>query len=152
MASRFSSSAIRKALQAGDVHRAAELLGRLWEVEGVVAHGDKRGRTIGFPTLNVALGDLVRPALGVYTVQIQFEGEDRWYGGVANIGKRPTVDGTDERMEAHVFDFDQDVYGKRVRIRLADFIRPEQKFEGLDALKAQIAADADSARTFLNRG
>ena len=148
----FSSSAIRKALQVGDVNRAAELLGRLWEVEGIVAHGDKRGRTIGFPTLNVALGDLVRPALGVYTVQIQFEGEDRWYGGVANIGKRPTVDGTDERMEAHVFDFDQDVYGKRVRIRLADFIRPEQKFEGLDALKAQIAADANSARTFLNRG
>lgn len=148
----FSSSAIRKALSVGDVDRAAVLLGRPWEVEGIVAHGDKRGRTIGFPTLNVALGDLVRPALGVYTVKIQIEGADQWLGGVANIGNRPTVDGTNERMEAHVFDFDQDVYDKRVRIRLVEFIRPEQKFDGLDALKAQIAADADHARTFLNRG
>lgn len=142
----FSSSSIRKALAAGDVARAAELLGRPWEVEGVVSHGDKRGRTIGFPTMNVYLGDLVRPALGVYTVKAAFEGEEGWHPGVANLGRRPTVGGEDERLEAHLFDFDRDVYDKRVRIQLLRFIRPEQKFESFDALKAQIAADAEAAR------
>ncbi len=141
----FSSSAIRTALEAGDVARAAELLGRPWEIEGVVAHGDKRGRTIGFPTLNVHLGELVRPALGVYTVKARFEGEDAWVPGVANLGKRPTVGGVDERLETHLFDFDRDVYDKRVRVQLLRFIRPEKKFESFDALKAQIAADAKAA-------
>ena len=147
---KFSSSAIRTALGQGDVTRAADLLGRSWEIEGVVAHGDKRGRTIGFPTMNIYLGDLVRPALGVYVVSAMIEGEDRWRGGVANLGRRPTVGGEDERLEVHVFDFDGDVYDKRVRVRLLDFIRPEQKFESFDALKAQIAADAAAARQKLN--
>lgn len=142
----FSSSAIRKALAAGDVGRAADLLGRPWEVEGVVAHGDKRGRTIGFPTMNIYMGDLVRPALGVYTVKAMFEDGDRWIPGVANLGVRPTVDGQDERLEVHLFDFDRDVYDKRVRVQFLRFIRPEKKFESFDALKAQIAADAEAAR------
>lgn len=142
----FSSSRIRAALADGDVARAQELLGRPWEIEGVVAHGDKRGRTIGFPTMNIFLGDLVRPALGVYTVRALFEGETAWIGGVANLGRRPTVGGADERLEVHLFDFDRDVYEKRVRVRLLRFIRPERKFESFDALKAQIAADAEAAR------
>ena len=142
----FRSSRIRALLQDGDVERAAALLGRPWEIEGVVSHGDKRGRTIGFPTMNVYLGDLVRPALGVYTVRANIEGESDWLRGVANLGRRPTVGGEDERLEVHLFDFDQDVYDKRVRVQLLRFIRPERKFESFDALKAQIAADADTAR------
>jgi len=142
----FSSSAIRKALRTGDVGHAAELLGRPWEVESVVAHGDKRGRTIGFPTMNLYLDDLVRPALGVYTVKAMVEGDRTWIPGVANLGRRPTVGGQDERLEVHLFDFDRDVYDKRVRVQLLRFIRPERKFESFDALKAQIAADADAAR------
>jgi len=142
----FSSSLIRSVLRAGDVKRASELLDRPWEVEGVVSHGDKRGRTIGFPTMNIFLGDLVRPALGVYTVKALIEGDERWVAGVANLGKRPTVGGEDERLEVHLFDFDRDVYDKRVRVQLLRFIRPERKFESFDALKAQIAADAATAR------
>lgn len=142
----FSSSMIRKALAAGEVDRAAELLGRPWEIEGLVTHGDKRGRTIGFPTLNIYLGDLVRPALGVYTTESQVDGDAAWVPGVANLGRRPTVGGEDERLEVHLFDFDGDVYDKRVRTRLLRFIRPEKKFESFDALKAQIAADAQTAR------
>ncbi len=148
----FSSSAIRHALSAGDVARAAELLGRPWDIEGVVQHGDKRGRTIGFPTMNIHLGDLVRPALGVYTVKARFEDDDHWFGGVANLGRRPTVGGLDERLEVHLFDFDRDVYDKRVRVQLLRFIRPERKFDSFDALKAQIAADAEAARADLTQG
>jgi len=147
----FSSTAIRKALGNGDVARAEELLGRPWEIEGVVTHGDKRGRTIGFPTMNVYLGELVRPALGVYTIKVRVEDEDYWHGGVANLGRRPTVGGADERLEAHVFDFDRDVYDKRVRVRLLRFVRPEQKFDSFEALTAQIAADAETARQDLSR-
>lgn len=142
----FRSSRVRALLQDGDVERAAALLGRPWEIEGIVSHGDKRGRTIGFPTMNVHLGDLVRPALGVYTVKANIEGETGWLQGVANLGRRPTVGGEDERLEVHLFDFDRDVYDKRVRVQLLRFIRPERKFESFDALKAQIAADADTAR------
>lgn len=142
----YRSSRIRALLQEGDVAQAGQLLGRPWEIEGVVSHGDKRGRTIGFPTMNIYLGDLVRPALGVYTVKACIDGEDAWVEGVANLGRRPTVGGEDERLEVHLFDFDRDVYDKRVRVQLLRFIRPEKKFESFDALKAQIAADADTAR------
>lgn len=142
----FSSSTIRAALADGDIGRAAELMGRPWEIEGLVVKGDQRGRTIGFPTLNVYLGDLVRPALGVYTVKARFEDDPDWISGVANLGRRPTVGGEDERLETHLFDFDRDVYDKRVRVQLLRFIRPEKKFDSFDALKAQIAADAETAR------
>lgn len=143
----FSSTAIRDALAAGDIERATALLGRPWEASGVVAHGDKRGRTIGFPTMNIYLGDLARPALGVYVVEALIDGDDAWIPGVANLGRRPTVGGEDERLEVHLFDFDRDVYEKPVRVRLLSFIRPEKKFESFDALKAQIAADAAVARS-----
>lgn len=147
----FSSSMVRRALAAGDVERAAALLGRPWEIEAVVAHGDKRGRTIGFPTMNMDLGDLVRPALGVYTVKALIAGETAWRGGVANLGKRPTVGGLNERLETHLFDFDRDVYDKRVRVQLLRFIRPEQKFDSFEALKTQIARDAATARGHLTQ-
>ncbi len=147
----FSSTAARDALKAGDPRRAAAILGRDWEIEGRVEHGDKRGRTIGFPTANVDLSDHLRPAFGVYAVRAGIdEGAGTvWHPGVANLGRRPTVGGLVERLEVHLFDYAGDLYGRHLRVRMVDFIRPEMKFDGLDALKAQIAADAARARAVL---
>jgi riboflavin kinase/FMN adenylyltransferase len=144
----FSSTGIRDHLLAGAPRAAAEQLGRHWEIEGRVEHGDQRGRTIGFPTANVALGDYLRPAPGVYAVRAGIErpGGVDWWDAVANLGMRPTVAGTDLRLEAHLIDFAGDLYGKHLRVALIDRIRPEQKFSGLDALKAQIARDVETAR------
>lgn len=144
-----SSSAIRAALREGDMAGAEAMLTRPWVIDGVVARGDQRGRVLGFPTANVSLGDLVRPRFGVYAVELQVEGEAMWRPGVANIGKRPTVGGTEERLEAHVFDFQGDLYGRRVEVRPRAFVRDERAFDGLDALKAQIADDARQARMVL---
>ena len=143
----YSSTRIREALRAGWASEAAELLGRSWEIEGVVEQGDQRGRTIGFPTANVALGEHLRPRFGVYAVRVLVEGT--WRDGVANLGKRPTVGKLQENFEVHLFDFAGDLYGQTLRVALVDFIRPEMKFAGLDQLKAQIAADAQSARAIL---
>ncbi len=150
-----SATRIRTRLAEGDPKGAARLLGRSWEIDGRVEHGDARGRTIGFPTANVALGEYQRPRAGVYAVRVGLEGEEgriAWHDGVANIGMRPTVAGTDLRLEAHLFDFAGDLYGRHVRVALIDWIRPEQRFAGLDALKAQIAADAAAARDLLKAG
>lgn len=146
---RCSSSAIRTALQDGDLTMAEGMLTRPWAIDGVVAQGDQRGRLLGFPTANVPLGDFVRPRFGVYAVEVQMEAGGPWRAGVANIGKRPTVGGTQERVEAHIFDFAADLYGRCVAVRLRAFIRDEEKFDGLEALKAQIALDAAQARALL---
>jgi riboflavin kinase/FMN adenylyltransferase len=150
----YSSTHIRELLKAGRPHEAAALLGRFWEIDGRVAVGDRRGRTIGFPTANLGLDDYLHPAFGVYAVRVSGDGPDdplagRTVDGVANIGLRPTVGGLVPRLEAHLFDTDVDLYGRHLRVALIDFIRPEQKFAGLDALKAQIAADAAQARAIL---
>jgi riboflavin kinase/FMN adenylyltransferase len=147
----YSSTRIREALRAGMVREAAELLGHDWEIEGKVEQGDQRGRTIGFPTANVALGEHLRPRFGVYAVRALIEGEEArgWRNAVANLGKRPTVGKLQENFEVHLFDFAGDLYGKTLRVALVDFIRPEMKFAGLDALKAQIALDGQTARTLL---
>lgn len=144
----FSSTRVREALAAGDPCAAARVLGRPWEIEGRVEHGDQRGRTIGFPTANVALGDYLRPAAGVYAVRAGIDrGMDtQWRDGVANFGRRPTFDKTDELLEVHLFDFDGDLYGEHLRVQFIDFLRPERRFAGLDALKAQIITDAEDAR------
>jgi riboflavin kinase/FMN adenylyltransferase len=114
-----------------------------------VAHGDKRGRTIGFPTANVPLGRHLEPARGVYAVRIRMP-DGTLHDGVANIGRRPTVnEGPESRLEVNVFDFAGDLYGAEIGVALIAYIRPEQKFAGLDALKAQIAADAAEARRLL---
>lgn len=143
----YSSTRIREALRAGWASEASELLGHHWEIEGAVEQGDQRGRTIGFPTANVALGEHLRPRFGVYAVRALVNGE--WRNGVANLGKRPTVGKIQENFEVHLFDFAGDIYGQVLRVQLIDFIRPEMKFSGLDALKAQIAADGESARRIL---
>ena len=143
----YSSTRIREALRAGMVREAAELLGHPWEIEGVVEQGDQRGRTIGFPTANVALGEHLRPRFGVYAVRALLDG--KWMNAVANLGKRPTVGKLQENFEVHLFDFAGDLYGRTLRVQLLDFIRSEMKFAGLDQLKAQIAADGQTARTLL---
>jgi riboflavin kinase/FMN adenylyltransferase len=143
----YSSTRIREALRAGWVSEAAGLLGHAWEIEGTVELGDQRGRTIGFPTANVALGEHLRPRFGVYAVRALVDGE--WRNAVANLGRRPTFGKLQENFEVHVFDFSADLYGKVLRVALVEFIRPEMKFAGLDQLKAQIAADGEAARRLL---
>jgi riboflavin kinase/FMN adenylyltransferase len=143
----YSSTRIREALRAGWASEAAELLGRAWEIEGVVELGDQRGRTIGFPTANVALGEHLRPRFGVYAVRALVDGT--WRNAVANLGRRPTFGKLQENFEVHLFDFAADLYDQTLRVALIDFIRPEMKFSGLDQLKAQIAADGEAARKIL---
>mgnify|MGYP002814926237 CR=1 FL=1 len=147
----YSSTLIRKYLTNGQPQRAAALLGHLWEVEGRVREGRQLGRTIGFPTANVDLGEAIRPARGVYSIRGGIRDGDkmRWYDGVTNVGVRPTVDGETLILEAHLFDFEEDLYGRYLRVAFVDFLRPEQKFAGVDELKAQIAEDSRQARELL---
>lgn len=147
----YSSTRIRERLAAGDPRGAADLLGHWWTVETHVMTGDQRGRTIGFPTANLALEDHVQPALGVYAVRVEIEDGPHkgHYNGVANFGKRPTFDKKDVILEVHLFDFDGDIYGHHIAVSFVDYLRPEQKFDGLDALKAQIAKDSAKAREIL---
>lgn len=140
----FASTLIRDHLREGAPEAAATLLGRPFTITGRVRHGDKRGRTIGFPTANLTLGAYLRPAFGVYAVTVSVDGQT--YRGVANLGRRPTVAGLIERLEVHLFDFSGDLYGRKLRVALHHFLRPEQKFDGLAALTAQIARDAEAAR------
>jgi riboflavin kinase/FMN adenylyltransferase len=150
----YSSTHIRELLRAGRPREAAAQLGRYWEIDGRVMVGDRRGRTIGFPTVNLSLGENLRPAFGVYAVRVSGDGSDdafagRTIDGVANIGLRPTVGTPEPRLEAHLFDIDTDLYGRHLRVSLVDFIRPEKKFAGIDALRVQIAEDAARARAIL---
>ena len=145
------STRIRETLRHGWAREAAELLGHAWEIEGAVELGDQRGRTIGFPTANVALGEHLRPRFGVYAVRAMVDGQNgsEWRDAVANLGRRPTFGKLQENFEVHLFDFVGDLYGKTLRVALVDFIRPEMKFSGLDQLKIQIAADGQAARAIL---
>lgn len=144
---RVSSTTIRDVLAAGNFERAATLLGHPYEIAGRVRHGDARGREIGFPTANIALHRLRSPLAGVYAVEVRgINGEV--LPGVANVGSRPTVDGIDERLEVHVFDFTGNIYGHYISVRFLARLRDEMRFDGLDALKAQIARDARAARDF----
>lgn len=144
----LSTTRIRRLLQDGYPERAAALLGRSYAIRGGVMHGDARGRTIGFPTANIPLGRHMEPARGVYAVTACIGGAV--VKGVANIGLRPTVGGTESRLEVHFFDFSADLYGQELTIALHHFIREERKFESFAALKDQIAADAAKARTLLD--
>ena len=148
---RYSSSNIRTALLEGRPGDAAQLLGRYWELEGRVEHGDRRGRTIGFPTANLPHRDYIRPMKGVYAVRAGIDqgAQTVWHDAVANFGNRPTFNKKGLLLEVHLFDVNQDLYGRHLRVALVDFLRPEMKFAGLDALKAQIGADAEMARARL---
>jgi riboflavin kinase/FMN adenylyltransferase len=144
----ISSTRIRRLLQDGYPERAAALLGRPYAIRGEVLHGDARGRTIGFPTANIALGRHLEPARGVYAVTAVIGGAV--VQGVANIGQRPTVGGTESRLEAHFFDYAGDLYGQVLTVALHHFLREERKFESFAALTEQIAADAAQARGLLD--
>ena len=146
----ISSTRIRRLLQDGYPERAAGELGRNWAIRGPVMHGDARGRTIGFPTANVPLGRHLEPARGVYAVQVTLP-DGGVVGGVANIGRRPTVnEGTESRVEAHLFDYSGDLYGQEVSVALVGFLRNERKFGSFGELKEQIGKDADQARLVLS--
>ncbi|MGE0828387.1 MAG: bifunctional riboflavin kinase/FAD synthetase [Hyphomonadaceae bacterium] len=144
---KISSTAIRRLLAEGKPREAATLLTRPWAIEGEVITGAQRGRTINFPTANIALGVYQRPLFGVYAVQAELGG--RAVAGVANCGMKPTVGSVAPLLEAHFFDFDGDLYGRRIEVQFIDFIRAERKFESFEALKAQIEADAQTARRLL---
>jgi len=141
--SRISSTRIRLALKDGDLELAERLLGRQYEVIGRVRRGDQRGRTWGFPTLNLPFKHKP-PMLGVFAVKVEIN--TQVFAGVANLGARPTVDGEKVLLEVHLFDFSQDVYGQRVRVKFIQKIRDEHRFDTFDALKQQIAEDCKVAR------
>ncbi len=148
---RISSTRIREYLEMGDIANANQLLGHKYQLSGRVRHGDERGRTIGFPTLNLRLPENIAPARGVYAVRIAGLANKNLIG-VANLGARPTVKGTENRLETHLFDFedkDFSAYGKHICVELFRFIRAEKKFDDFQALKKQIVKDAECAQEIL---
>ncbi len=147
---RVSSTRVREALIHGDLLTASILLGRPYAMSGRVAHGDKRGRSIGFPTANVYLHRASSPVAGVFAVEVAGI-DDAPVTGVANVGCRPTFDGTRSLLEVHMFDFDADIYGKYVQVSFLRKLREERHFDSLDALREQIRCDASQAREFFRR-
>ena len=143
-----SSTHIRAALKAGDPRTAARLLTRPFAIEGVVQHGDKLGRTIGYPTANLDMGKYLRPAYGIYAVTGRLD-DGRMVQGAANLGIRPSFDPPKELLEPHFFDFSEDLYGRTIEVALVEFLRPEAKFDDLDALVRQMDADCARARAIL---
>ena len=148
---RLSSSAIREALAAGDLERAKRLLGRPYTMIGRVVRGEQLGRKLGFPTANVRFPHRRLPLAGIFAVRIQIRGDSGVaLGGVASIGTRPTVGGTEPLLEVHVFDFAGDLYGREIAVECVQFLRPELKFESLEAMVAQMHRDAAQARELLS--
>ncbi|OLV19991.1 riboflavin biosynthesis protein RibF [Deinococcus marmoris] len=144
----IKSTRIRELLSDGDVDGAGRLLGRHYDAQGVVIHGDQLGRTIGWPTANIGVPDGKALPLGVFAVVALGDRGERWHG-MANVGFRPTVNGKTRRFEVHLFDFEGNLYGKELQVKFFSHLRGEQKFGGLDELKAQLARDADEARAVL---
>ena len=144
----ISSSRIREALVAGDPGRATRLMSRPFAIEGLVEHGDKRGRTLGYPTANLRLGGYLRPAYGIYAVTVRLnDGQER--PGVASLGVRPTFEPPVELLETYLFDFDGDLYGHAIEVSFHAFLRGEEKFDSMDALVVQMRADEAAARAML---
>ena len=147
---RISSTRIRALLAEGQVEGAAELLGRPYAVRGLVMQGDQRGRLLGFPTANLSVdAQKILPADGVYAVRVRVE--QTMYAGAANIGVRPTLDGTKHLTEVHVLDMQRDLYGKELEVQFIARLREERRFAGVEALRAQIAADVQQARITLSQ-
>jgi riboflavin kinase/FMN adenylyltransferase len=148
---KVSSTKVREALRKGDVHMASEQLGYAYPISGVVVKGDQRGRTIGFPTANIGAVDQFKliPGDGVYAVNVTLKSGA--YKGMLNIGVRPTVDGTNERtLEVHLFDFNEDIYGEPITVRLRHRLRDEARFADLNALKEQLLKDRSEATRLLS--
>jgi riboflavin kinase / FMN adenylyltransferase len=145
---KISSTDIRTALKAGRPDEAARLLGHWWRVEGHVAPGEKRGRLLGYPTANLKLEHTLQPAFGIYAVRAQLP-DGRVFDGAASFGIRPTFALDSPLLEVHLFDFSGDLYGALIAVEFIAYLRPEQRFESIDALKAQMAADCEEARRIL---
>ena len=144
---RISSSAIRQALQAGEIERANQLLGRSYCLTGVVVQGQQMGRQLGFPTANLEIApEKFLPRIGVYRVLVAIDDAPQLQRGVMNIGHRPTLAGIQQTIEVHLLDWSGNLYGNTVTVYLEQFLRPEQKFESLEALTAQIQIDCETAR------
>ena len=146
----YSSTRVREYLRGADPVAASRLLGRTFEIEGRVVAGDGRGQSLGYPTANVHLGDYLRPATGIYAVRAGFE-NGPWLDGAASLGTRPTFGGGDLVLEVHMFDFDGDLYGRSLRVNMVEYLRGEEKFDGIGPLKAKIAEDCARARRILRR-
>ncbi|WP_040977037.1 bifunctional riboflavin kinase/FAD synthetase [Necropsobacter massiliensis] len=144
---RISSTAIRQALADDDLMAAEKLLGKPYRIFGRVIHGNKLGRTIGFPTANISLHRQVNPVKGVYAVKVRLKNE-QIFCGVANIGKRPTINGVKQLLEVHIFDFDRDLYGQNVQVEFCYKLRNEIKFPSFARLQQQIKRDVEIARAF----
>lgn len=147
----ISSTVVRRELQElGNIEQANKLLGRPYILNGLVIHGDERGREIGFPTANLQPQhpDKIIPKNGIYAVQVRVD--DVWYKGMMNIGVRPTFDGTTKTLEVNIFDFDQSIYGKTIQVRFIKRIRDEQKFSGPGQLKSQLIQDREEANKILS--
>lgn len=146
-----SSTKIRKALEEGKVNIANEYLGRDYELNGIIIKGQQLGRSIGFPTANVHITHDYKliPCDGAYAVKVEIEGET--YNGMLNIGNRPTVNGSSQTIEVHLFDFNGDLYDKRICVYLKSYLRPEIKFSGLESLQNQLAKDKEDAKRILNQ-
>jgi riboflavin kinase/FMN adenylyltransferase len=143
----YSSSAVRAELAQGDVEGAAQMLGHRWKVEGVVQGGARRGTGLGYPTANIALGKGAALAHGIYAVHVDFEGTR--YQAAAYLGTRPTFDDGSPVLEVFLFDFDGDLYGRRIEVEFVDFLRGDRKFDSLEALKTQMDIDCARAREVL---
>ncbi len=145
----FASGRVRESLAAGRPDAAAALLGRPWEVEGRVRPGEGRGAALGFPTANLDFGSGFGPRPGIYAAWIAIHADPSWRDGVAYVGARPTFGGSEVALEAHIFDFAQELRGRRLRVALVGFIRDDATFADAATLRAQIAADCDAARDAL---
>ncbi|OOF57329.1 bifunctional riboflavin kinase/FAD synthetase [Rodentibacter myodis] len=147
---RISSTAIRDALANDDLSLAEKLLGKPYRIFGRVIHGNKLGRTIGFPTANIRLHRQVNPVKGVYAVKVRLKSGEI-FNGVANMGKRPTINGAMQLLEVHLFDFTQNIYGEQVEVEFCHKIRNEIKFPSFEDLKVQITKDVETAKAFFNK-
>ena len=145
---RVSSGWVRQALGESDFALVEHLLGRAYTIQGQVTKGQQLGRTINFPTANIVLPTMFAPLSGVFAVRATWQGQE--IDGVANLGTRPTVDGSENRLEVHLFDFDQNLYDETLSVQFISKIRDEQKFDSLDLLKVQIIKDAEAARLALS--
>ena len=147
---RVSSTRVRKCIEAGDFEKAAELLGRPYSLSGRIAHGQKLGRELGYPTINIKMGDKTLIVKGIFAVRVKGI-DNRVLQGVASIGTRPTVAGVDTILEVYILDFDQDVYGYSVEVEFLHKIRDEKKFDSLEELRVNIGRDTENAIAYFER-
>ena len=146
----YSSSQIREFIRNGNVEKANLFLGRNWSMQGTVIKGDKRATAMNFPTANLVPGELIHPKKGVYAIRARYI--DRWSKGIANFGERPTVDGKRLLLEAHLFEFNQDIYGKELTVEFLTFIREEKKFDNFASLTEQIQKDIQLVKAYHSKG